>query len=554
MPDSRRHCGRQPRRGCEVRGRWRVACLSLMLASAAPAATFTVTTTADAGHGSLRQAILDANAQQSAQCTAQRIAFAIPGAGPHTIRPLSALPAIQIPTDVDGYSQPGASPNSLFNGNNAVLLVEIDGSLAGPVDGLVVGIGGVGVCGGTGSLIRGLVINRFAGSAIAVGVATCPAPPCTVGAVRIQGNRIGTDVAGTVALGNGSLGVPAIRIGVQSSSNVIGDQTTDSGGSSTPAAALRNLISGNAAAGIGFVATGPSALSAQNNIRNNYIGLDASGTALVPNGGPGIRAADNVSDLRVQENLIGGNVGDGIAIDGSGARAVLSRNGIGVGVGGVAAGNGGDGVRVAGGAIVSVVGAYPGLFPPLASLGNNAGAGVYVEGPSYADVLAAQLAANAGLGIDLAPRGVDASDPLDVDTGPNDKLNAPIIDSVETDAATQSTTYRGRLQTEPNASIEVTFYANPRCDPDGTGEGLRRLTTNSGGVLLPTQVTDASGLASFEFTTTPVQAQPVPRGQAVTAVARRFAPSQIAVLAVSEFSNCRVVRAPGEVFTDGFEP
>src|SRR6185503_20575246 len=51
--------------------------------------TFTVTTTADSGGGSLRQAILDANSLVGTD----RIIFAI-GTGVQTISPLSALPTI----------------------------------------------------------------------------------------------------------------------------------------------------------------------------------------------------------------------------------------------------------------------------------------------------------------------------------------------------------------------------------------------------------------------------------------------------------------------------
>ena len=56
----------------------------------APAATFTVINTLDSGAGSLRQAILDANAAVGADL----ISFSIVGTGPFTIQPLSALPNI----------------------------------------------------------------------------------------------------------------------------------------------------------------------------------------------------------------------------------------------------------------------------------------------------------------------------------------------------------------------------------------------------------------------------------------------------------------------------
>lgn len=520
----------------------------------AAALTFTVTTTADAGAGSLRQAILDANLQQSTLCLQQRIVFAIPGAGPHTIRPLSPLPAVRVPTDIDGYSQAGASPNSQFNGSNAVLRIELDGSAAGASGGITLGVGAVGICGGGGSLVRGLAINRFAGPAITIGQPTCPAVPCAVGGVTIQGNFIGTDITGALALGNGSVAAPAILVGTRSVNNVIGEQALGAGGGTSPNPALRNVISGNAGDAIGFAPSVIDFPSALNSLRNNYIGLSAAGTALLPNGGDGIAARDFTSDLSVTDNLIGGNAGDGFDANGPGIRASLARNGIGVGVGGVAAGNGGDGVRVAGGATVSVSGNYPGLLPPVPSIGNNAGAGAYVEGASFLDVIGAPLAANAGLGIDLAPRGINANDPLDGDTGPNHGLNVPLLDAVETDVAAASTRFSGRLQTEPNATIELNLYVSPACDPAGAGEGLRRLSNSSGGVLLPQLTTNAAGEASFDFTTTIAQAQPVAVGQAVTAVARRFAPGQVGTIEVSEFSDCAIVGAAGVLFADGFEP
>src|SRR5437667_4758637 len=72
--------------------------LCLACCFAATAATFTVTTTDDAGAGSLRQAILDANANPGADT----ITFNISGSGLHTISPLSVLPDITDPVTIDG--------------------------------------------------------------------------------------------------------------------------------------------------------------------------------------------------------------------------------------------------------------------------------------------------------------------------------------------------------------------------------------------------------------------------------------------------------------------
>lgn len=68
-----------------------------------------VTNTDDSGSGSLRQAILDANANTGLDT----IAFNIPGSGVHTINLTSALPTITDPVVIDGYTQPGSSANTL---------------------------------------------------------------------------------------------------------------------------------------------------------------------------------------------------------------------------------------------------------------------------------------------------------------------------------------------------------------------------------------------------------------------------------------------------------
>ena len=86
----------------------RLAILFWVAAAPLAAATFTVTNTDDSGPGSLRQAIEDANTAVGADT----IAFAIPGAGVHTITPLSLLPIIGSSVTIDGYTQPGSAPNT----------------------------------------------------------------------------------------------------------------------------------------------------------------------------------------------------------------------------------------------------------------------------------------------------------------------------------------------------------------------------------------------------------------------------------------------------------
>src|SRR2546421_5359394 len=105
-----------------------IAALFLFIVSAARGADFTVINTDDSGPGSLREAILDANANPGAD----RILFNIPGTGVHKIviggptnsnLPVlgTALPEITDPVTIDGYSQPGSHPNTRLNGDDAVI-------------------------------------------------------------------------------------------------------------------------------------------------------------------------------------------------------------------------------------------------------------------------------------------------------------------------------------------------------------------------------------------------------------------------------------------------
>ncbi len=118
--------------------------------------TFTVTNTADNGDGSLRNAIVDANTAAGTDA----IAFDIPGG--NSRRSLQPRPCREItdPVVIDGYTQPGASPNTLAVGNDAVLKIVLDGSHV---------ISGSGLRFLTGSsTLRGLVISEWAQDGISV--------------------------------------------------------------------------------------------------------------------------------------------------------------------------------------------------------------------------------------------------------------------------------------------------------------------------------------------------------------------------------------------------
>ena len=206
-----------------------VLVVGLSVAAGEPArgAIFTVTTATDSGPGSLRQAILDANAAPGLDT----IAFSIAGAAPHAIALLSAL-EIDDPVVIDATTEPG------FAG---APVVELVGTSTTPPDHALVITSG-------GSTIRGLAIGGFATAIVINGG--------TTGNV-IAGDYIGTDASGEVARRNAT-GVSISHL----SNNRIGGTS----------AADRNVISGN---GDGVFT---SVQTINNVVQGNYIGTDASGT------------------------------------------------------------------------------------------------------------------------------------------------------------------------------------------------------------------------------------------------------------------------------------
>jgi titin len=223
--------------------------------------TYLVTNTLDAGLGSLRQAILDVNSDSSPDL----IDFNIPGSGVQTIavgNPTGLpLPAITNSVAIDGYSQPGASVNTLSVGDNAVLQIEIDGTALGP------GFNGLQVFAGN-CTIRGLMIDNFArtaGPAFAGGNAILLD---TNGGNVIEGNILGTNGSGNRSTFASSNGNSDLTVDAGSGNNVIGGTTPDT----------RNIFSG---AGEGAVIT--LTAGSGNLFEGNYVGTDATGTSAVPN-------------------------------------------------------------------------------------------------------------------------------------------------------------------------------------------------------------------------------------------------------------------------------
>lgn len=395
----------------------------------------------------------------------------------------------------------------------------------------------------------------------------------------IQGNFIGTDVTGTIDLGNAAYGVSLSR----APNNLIGGA----------AAAMRNVISGNNNAGV-YISGSVGATAPGNVIRGNYIGTDVTGASAVPNGtgiymsevtdttiggaevGEGnvisgqnlahgidiFTNAVTTSGISIQGNSIGTNAAGtaklGNAVHGISAaiRGTITIGGLGA-AGNVISGNGQNGINLCcgvgnaivrgnkigtdasgllnlgngySGAVISsgdghlVGGTAPGegnviAFNSIPGSGFNF-AGVKVTAGVGTSIRGNTVTSNVGLGIDIGGLGLTANDACDADTGANDRQNFPVVSAASQSGA--NTFVEGSLDSLANSSFSLDFYANAACDESGYGEGATYL----GSTIL---TTDGDCAGSFALTL------PLPASGFVTAIATATNGS------TSEFSACRAI-------------
>lgn len=493
-----------------------------------PLSTFRVTNTDDGGPGSMRQAILDANADAGADA----ITFSI-GSGVRTISPASRLPIITHAVTIDATTQPG------FAG---LPVIELNGG-GRKSNGTIVQAGN--------STVRGLAINRF--------------DPGITFSVRggniIEGNLIGTDVTGTVAQGN-SFGVFTI----DSPGNTIGGTT----------AAARNVISGNSVDGV-QISESSSSTTTETKVLGNFIGTNVAGTVAVGNGNVGVNIvflpfnntvggttagarnviSGNQYDVEIEDssgNLVQGNfIGtDATGSSALGSSGIVRRNGVyisgvdeptrGNTIGGTTAstrniisGQTFQGVLIASSEAAEnlIQGNYIGTdVSGTLDLGNQQG-GVNVEGfandntidsnliafnrfngirlPSVEAAVRITIRSNlilttGAIPIDLNGEGVTPNDDRDGDAGANELQNFPVLTSaitfINSDFAngavvpSTSATVTGKLNSSPNSTFTLEFFFGLNCQASS-----HRFTGAIPSVLSAIQVmTDNDGNAPFTYT------------------------------------------------------
>jgi IPT/TIG domain/S-layer homology domain len=434
----------------------------LVCAAAAPvgAATFTVTNTNDSGAGSLRQAILDANANPGLDTIAFNVSGAgCDGSGVCTIAPQSSLDAITDAVLIDGYTQPGATPNTLPFGDDAVLKIVLNWTAA---QGLGLNLDS------NGSTVRGLVVGGGSNGISVDGNGN-----------TIAGNFIGTDVSGLIAAQNLS-GISLVGTG-----NIVGGTGP----------ADRNVISGNQGGISVFFADGTV-------VQGNFIGVDASGGKPLPNG-YGINLNESSASsiggtASGAANVISGNT-NGVVFS-SGTGTIIQGNRIGTDSTGVSPVGNTIGVFLFGDA-TTLGGTEPGE-PNLIAFNREMGVLVR-ETAVTARIRGNSMHDNAGLGVDLIDDvgqvipGPTANDAGDADGGGNNVQNFPILQSVvhlapEGDGSTH---ILGKFHSTPSTTFDLDFYSNPACSnfPREFVEGEVYLGSSQ-------VTTDGTGAAAIDVT------------------------------------------------------
>jgi len=384
----------------------------------------TVTNSNDSGAGSLRQALIDANAAPNVN----EIRFNISGACPRTINLASLLPDIVQPVSINGYSQPGSVRNTASPGWNANLCIVLNGANQ------ITGAYGFNVNTGASPdatvSIEGIA---FSGHSIAAAQFIAGRDH------RFVGNQIGGVVGSTLQPSATGLRIGGTVEGVR----VGGPEPAD-----------RNVIANTLGIGINLSGSGSTQPSAAV-IENNYIGTQTGGDVRGNQRGLFIASPDHL----IRGNVITNASSHGVELSGTLATGnLITDNRIGVPalcIGTCAnRGNSGHGVFMHNNAhdnrIESNQIAYSGLD------------GIALTRAQRNSLRRNTMFDQSGIGVDLGDDGRDLfdannSEPAPINAG-NDGQNAARLSSV---AGTPATGLAAGSLTSANGWYRIDFYGIP---------------------------------------------------------------------------------------------
>ncbi len=347
-------------------------------------ATFAVLNTNDDGTGSLRAAIVAANANLGSDT----IEFSIANAD-KKIALQSALPTIVDTVVIDATTQPGFSDRPLVQIDGAAVPTGgVAGLFLKTFDSVVRGLSITNFAHGI--FVEGWGGNKFEGNFLGLAPNGSSASNALNGLIVVQsfGNTIGgaTPLQRNVISGNGEFGIRVegnFATGNRIQGNYIGSDVTGvnarpnrldgilvsnasgtivgTDGDGVADAGEMNLLSGNGERGVRFYQ------AVDNVIAGNFIGLAINGLSALPNGTVGVEIDTNSSRNRIgtngdsvsdatERNVISGNRVSGVRIDASTA-TIVAGNFIGTTVNGLEPlGNVGIGLFLSNGANLNRIG------------------------------------------------------------------------------------------------------------------------------------------------------------------------------------------------------
>jgi hypothetical protein len=297
----------------------------------------------------------------------------------------------------------------------------------------------------------------------------------------IQGNYIGTDRTGLVAIDQNGNG---IAITDSSSYNQVGGGNT----------LMRNVISGNHAAGI-FL---QGSETAYNTVMNNYIGINANATASLPNQGDGVAIVDgshhNTIGIAGAGNIIAGGSNTMMLID-EASNNTISGNFIGTDTSGTINLGSGIGVEFKGGNCNDNL--LGGIGSGEANVIANADFGVITFGGGARNSYVNNVIYNINnIAIDLGWDGITLNDYQDEDpdslSNPNNYFqNFP--ENITADSVASGVHIIADFNSTPNQQFSIDFYASTSLTGNNTAQGERFL----GSTIINT---DANGDAVIDLT------------------------------------------------------
>lgn len=286
--------------------------------------------------------------------------------------------------------------------------------------------------------------------------------------------------------------------------------------------------------------------AAEVNLRGSFVGVEPDGVTAAPNlwgievtGEFNVIGGANPAD----RNLISGNTRAGVILYGSSSiRNAVVGNLIGTDRHAAPVlGNGWSGVQVTG-ARLSRIGGYTNELQNVIA-GNGKGGVYLIWGPDrtlYNIEVISRIYANA-----IDSGAIDdgyfiANDAGDVDDGPNEVLNHPIVTTATIDSG--QLTIAGMLDTNPGRTYRVALFGNTRaCGPFRGGESERFLGYVS-------VAADAAGHAPFRWT----GPAPVP-GYVSVAAQAGVGQEDLYVDSTSRISPCEPVTYGDRIFASGFQ-